>query len=81
MRAYKEAKKSLKKAITRKKNQVFQELRVDVNLNPYGLGYKIVMDKLNNGDYGWASNEKYNGHEDHEWPKGQKRFHFEVIPP
>ena len=47
MRVYKEAKKSLKKAITRKKNQAFQELRDDVNVNPYGLEYKIVMDKLN----------------------------------
>ena len=47
MRAYKEAKKSPKKAITRKKNQTFQELRNDVNVNPYGFRYKIAMDKLN----------------------------------
>ena len=47
MRAYKQAKKSLKRAIMRKKNQAFQELRDGVNVIPYGLGYKIVMDKLN----------------------------------
>ena len=45
MRAYKEAKKPLKKALTRKKNQAFQERRDEVN--PYGLKYKIVIDKLN----------------------------------
>ena len=47
MRAYKEAKKSLKNAITLKKNQGFQELRDDISVNLYRLGYKIVMDTLN----------------------------------
>ena len=45
MLSYMEARKSLKTAITRKKNYAFHELRDDVI--PYGLGYKIVMDKLN----------------------------------
>ena len=45
--AYKQAKKSLKKVTTRKKNQAFQPPRDYVNENTFGLGYKIVMDDLN----------------------------------
>ena len=43
---YKEAKNSLKLAINRSKRQKWEELRTDINNNPWGLGYKIVMKKL-----------------------------------
>lgn len=43
---YKNAKKLLKFAILRSKKAKWEELRNDVNENPWGTGYKIVMRKL-----------------------------------
>ncbi|XP_018792198.1 PREDICTED: uncharacterized protein LOC108970924, partial [Bactrocera latifrons] len=43
---YKAAKTELKDAITKTKKDKWEELRNDINQNPWGLGYKIVMKKL-----------------------------------
>ncbi|XP_039968158.1 uncharacterized protein LOC120779870 [Bactrocera tryoni] len=43
---YKAAKKELKHAIDDSKKKKWEELREDINRNPWGLGYKIVMKKL-----------------------------------
>ncbi|XP_039968930.1 uncharacterized protein LOC120780737 [Bactrocera tryoni] len=43
---YKLAKKELKHAIGDSKKKKWEELREDINRNPWGLGYKIVMKKL-----------------------------------
>lgn len=43
---YKEAKKILAAEIERSKKEKWEELREDINRNPWGLGYKIVMEKL-----------------------------------
>lgn len=43
---YKIAKSELKFAITSTKKEKWEELRRDVNKNPWGLGYKTVMKKL-----------------------------------
>lgn len=43
---YKEAKKQLKIAINKSKKEKWEELREDINRDPWGLGYKIVMKKL-----------------------------------
>lgn len=43
---YKEAKKQLRNAINKSKKEKWEELREDINRNPWGLGYKIVMKKL-----------------------------------
>lgn len=42
----KQAKKVLKLAIIQSKKVKFEELRNDLNCNPWGLGYRIVMQKL-----------------------------------
>lgn len=43
---YKTAKIELKTAIENSKREKWEELRRDINYNPWGLGYKIVMKKL-----------------------------------
>lgn len=43
---FKEAKKNLKRAITVSKKAKWDELRSDLNNDPWGLGYKIVLKKL-----------------------------------
>lgn len=43
---YKMAKSALKRAITISKKEKWEELRRDINENPWGLGYKIVMKKI-----------------------------------
>lgn len=43
---YKEAKKKIKRAISKSKKKLWEELRQNVNNDPWGLGYKIVMKKL-----------------------------------
>lgn len=43
---YKTAKNELKLAILNSKKKKWEELRCDINNNPWGLGYKIVMKKL-----------------------------------
>ena len=43
---YKNAKKTLKLAIDKSKKIKFEELRSDLNKDPWGLGYKIVLKKL-----------------------------------
>lgn len=43
---YKEARKTLRNAIQNSKKAQWEELREDINRNPWGLGYKIVMKKL-----------------------------------
>lgn len=43
---YKSAKKNLKCAIRTSKKQKWEELRSDLNNDPWGLGYKIVLRKL-----------------------------------
>lgn len=43
---YKEAKKALQTAIQNSKKNQWEELRQDINRDPWGLGYKIVMKKL-----------------------------------
>lgn len=45
---YRETKKQLQKAIFNSKKDKWNELREDINRNPWGLGYKIVMEKLCN---------------------------------
>lgn len=45
---YEEAKKYLKISIKKSKKERWEELRNDVNNNPWGLGYKVVMKKLRN---------------------------------
>lgn len=45
---YKETRKQLQKAIFNSKKDKWNELREDINRNPWGLGYKIVMEKLCN---------------------------------
>lgn len=44
--AYKQARKKLRTAIFDSKRKMWEELRSEINENPYGLGYKIVMGKL-----------------------------------
>lgn len=44
--ALKNAKKNLKKIIARNKKLKWEELRNDLNNDPWGLGYKIVMRKI-----------------------------------
>ncbi|XP_065354618.1 uncharacterized protein LOC135949083 [Calliphora vicina] len=44
--AYKDAKKQLHNCIHKSKKDKWEELRTDINKNPWGLGYKIVMKKL-----------------------------------
>lgn len=44
--AYKRAKKELGRAITRSKKEKWAQLCADVNNDPWGLGYKLVMKKL-----------------------------------
>lgn len=46
---YKEAKHRLSKAIRLSKARCLRSLRDDINSDPWGLGYKIVMGKLNSG--------------------------------
>lgn len=41
-----EAKRELKRAIVRSKKLKWEELRQDVNRDPWGLGYRVVMRKL-----------------------------------
>lgn len=43
---FKRAKKDLKGAILRTKKRKWEELRSDLNNDPWGLGYKLVMRKL-----------------------------------
>lgn len=43
---YKDAKANLRRAIHDSKRKLWEELREDVNKNPFGLGYKLVMKKL-----------------------------------
>lgn len=43
---YKDAKKALQIAIQDSKKNKWEELRDDINRDPFGLGYKIVMKKL-----------------------------------
>jgi len=43
---YKKAKKDLKSAIQTSKKSKWEELRSDLNNNPWGLGYKLVLRKL-----------------------------------
>ncbi|XP_053960468.1 uncharacterized protein LOC128864739 [Anastrepha ludens] len=43
---YKEAKRILKTVIQKSKKEKWEELRRDINQNPWGLGYKIVLNKL-----------------------------------
>lgn len=43
---FKTAKRNLKEAIASSKKQKWEELRNEVNNDPWGLGYKIVMRKL-----------------------------------
>lgn len=43
---YKEAKRRLQQAIFNSKKQLWEELREDLNNNPWGTGYKLVMGKL-----------------------------------
>ena len=43
---HKLAKQNLKNAIEHSKAQKFEELRRDINNNPWGLGYKLVTNKL-----------------------------------
>lgn len=43
---YKDARKELRTAIAESKRKLWQELRDDINKNPFGLGYKLVMKKL-----------------------------------
>lgn len=44
--AYKLKKKALSKEIACSKKNKWEEIRADINTNPWGLGYKIVMKKL-----------------------------------
>lgn len=44
--AYKDAKRRLKQAIFDSKRQLWEELREDINNNPWGTGYKLVTGKL-----------------------------------
>lgn len=43
---YKTARKNLKRAIASSKKRKWEELRTDINRDPWGLGYKLVMKKL-----------------------------------
>lgn len=43
---YKTARKELKAAIAKSKKEKWEELRQELNVNPWGLGYKIVLGKL-----------------------------------
>ncbi|XP_054746791.1 uncharacterized protein LOC129251477 [Anastrepha obliqua] len=43
---YKAAKSTLKTAILESKKEKWEELRRDINQNPWGLGYKLVLNKL-----------------------------------
>lgn len=43
---YAHAKKELQQAIFSSKKEKWEELRNDINSNPWGLGYKIAMEKL-----------------------------------
>lgn len=44
--ALKAAKKELKREIENSKKKKWEELRQDLNLDPWGLGYKVVLKKL-----------------------------------
>lgn len=44
--SYKEAKKLLQNHINKSKKDKWEELRSDINNNPWGLGYRVVMQKL-----------------------------------
>lgn len=44
--AYRAARKSLRRAINQSKHDCWRKLRVDVDSDPWGLGYKIVTQKL-----------------------------------
>lgn len=44
--AFKDSRKKLKLAIERSKRQKWEQLRNDLNSDPWGLGYKIVMKKI-----------------------------------
>lgn len=44
--AYKNARKKLRTAIAKSKKNLWEQLRDDVNKDPFGLGYKLVMKKL-----------------------------------
>ena len=43
---YRQARKRLKAAIASAKKEKWEQLRADVNKDPWGLGYKLVMKKL-----------------------------------
>ncbi|XP_073821380.1 uncharacterized protein [Musca autumnalis] len=43
---YKEAKKALQITIQESKQRKWEEMRQDINRDPFGLGYKVVMKKL-----------------------------------
>lgn len=43
---YKDAKKELRKAINRSKTRCWVELKLDIDRDPWGLGYKLVTRKL-----------------------------------
>lgn len=43
---YRTAKKELKAAIAKSKKKKWEELRQELNINPWGLGYKIALRKL-----------------------------------
>lgn len=43
---YREAKKRLQVAILESKRKLWEDLREDINRNPWGTGYKLVMGKL-----------------------------------
>ena len=43
---FRQARKNLKSAILRSKKTKWDELRADINNNPWGLGYRLVMRKL-----------------------------------
>lgn len=44
--SYKEAQKALRNSINNSKKEKWNQLRDDINRDPWGLGYKIVMKKL-----------------------------------
>ena len=46
---HREARNMLKRAIRRRKKEKWEELRRDVNRDPWGLGYRLVMRKLGAG--------------------------------
>lgn len=46
LQQFREARRNLKNAIFRSKRQKWEELCEDINRDPWGLGYKVVMQKL-----------------------------------